>query len=174
VNLGSSVGISKVASSRELPAAIDLAARHDRKIIIERGIDAREIEVSVLGNEEPKASLPGEISYDAEWYDYSTKYLEGQSRLTIPAPVSAETTRRLQELAVAAFRAIDCSGMARVDFFVERSTDHVVVNEINTIPGFTATSAYAKMWAASGLPYADLVDRLIQLALERHQGKGGG
>jgi D-alanine-D-alanine ligase len=174
VNLGSSVGISKVASSRELPAAIDLAARHDRKIIIERGIDAREIEVSVLGNEEPKASLPGEISYDAEWYDYSTKYLEGQSRLTIPAPVSAETTRRLQELAVAAFRAIDCSGMARVDFFVERSTDRVVVNEINTIPGFTATSAYAKMWAASGLPYAELVDRLIQLALERHQGKGGG
>ena len=174
VNLGSSVGISKVASSRELPAAIDLAARHDRKIIIERGIDAREIEVSVLGNEEPKASLPGEISYNAEWYDYSTKYLEGQSRLTIPAPVSAETTRRLQELAVAAFRAIDCSGMARVDFFVERSTDRVVVNEINTIPGFTATSAYAKMWAASGLPYAELVDRLIQLALERHQGKGGG
>ena len=145
VNLGSSVGISKVASSRELPAAIDLAARHDRKIIIERGIDAREIEVSVLGNEEPKASLPGEISYNAEWYDYSTKYLEGQSRLTIPAPVSAETTRRLQELAVAAFRAIDCSGMARVDFFVERSTDRVVVNEINTIPGFTATSAEGRL-----------------------------
>jgi D-alanine-D-alanine ligase len=172
VNLGSSVGISKVPNKRELAAGIDLAARHDRKIIIERGINAREIEVSVLGNDEPIASLPGEISYDADWYDYSTKYLEGQSRLTIPAPVSPEITRRLQELAVAAFRAIDCSGMARVDFFVERDSDRVVVNEINTIPGFTATSAYAKMWAASGLPYADLVDRLIELALERHQSKG--
>jgi D-alanine-D-alanine ligase len=135
-------------------------------------VNAREIEVSVLGNEEPIASLPGEITFDAEWYDYSTKYLEGQSRLTIPAPVSPETTRRLQELAIAAFRAIDCAGMARVDFFVERGTDRVVVNEINTIPGFTATSAYARMWAASGLAYSDLVDRLIALALERHQAKG--
>ena len=172
VNLGSSVGISKVAKPSALAAAIDLAARHDRKIIIERGVNAREIEVSVLGNEDPIASLPGEITFDAEWYDYSTKYLEGQSRLTIPAPVSPETTRRLQELAIGAFRAIDCSGMARVDFFVERKTDRVLVNEINTIPGFTATSAYAKMWAASGLAYTDLVDRLIELALERHQSKG--
>src|SRR5213594_195220 len=147
VNLGSSVGISKVASPGALAAAIDLAARHDRKIIIERGVNAREIEVSVLGNDEPIASLPGEITFDADWYDYSTKYLEGQSRLTIPAPVSPEVTRRLRELAVAAFRAIDCAGMARVDFFVERATDRVLVNEINTIPGFTATSAYAKMWA---------------------------
>src|SRR5438093_12787594 len=174
VNLGSSVGISKVASPGALAAAIDLAARHDRKIIIERGVNAREIEVSVLGNDEPIASLPGEITFDADWYDYSTKYLEGQSRLTIPAPVSPEVTRRLRELAVAAFRAIDCAGMARVDFFVERATDRVLVNEINTIPGFTATSAYAKMWAASGLAYADLVDRLIELALERHQSKGTG
>jgi len=172
VNLGSSVGISKVADRGELAAGIDLAARYDRKIIIERGVDAREIEVSVLGNDEPVASLPGEITFDAEWYDYSTKYLEGQSRLTIPAPVSPAITRHLQEFAVAAFRAIDCSGMARVDFFVERGTDRVLVNEINTIPGFTATSAYAKMWAASGLAYADLVDRLIALALERHQSKG--
>src|SRR6266446_849539 len=172
VNLGSSVGISKVPSTRELAAAIDLAARHDRKIIIERGINAREIEVSVLGNDEPIASLPGEISCDAEWYDYSTKYLEGQSRLTIPAPVSPAITRRLQELAVAAFRAIDCAGMARVDFFVERDGDRVLVNEINTIPGFTATSAYARMWAASGLGYTALVDRLIELALERHRSKG--
>src|SRR5437660_1003433 len=172
VNLGSSVGISKVASPGALAAAIDLAARHDRKIIIERGVNAREIEVSVLGNDAPIASLPGEITFEAEWYDYSTKYLEGQSRLTIPAPVSPEITRRLQELAIAAFRAIDCAGMARVDFFVERTTNRVLVNEINTIPGFTATSAYAKMWAASGLPYADLVDRLIELALERHQSKG--
>jgi D-alanine-D-alanine ligase len=174
VNLGSSVGISKVANRGALAAAMDLAARHDRKIIIERGVNAREIEVSVLGNEEPIASLPGEISFDAEWYDYSTKYLEGQSRLTIPAPVPPETTKRLQELAVAAFRAIDCSGMARVDFFVERDRGRVLVNEINTIPGFTATSAYAKMWAASGLGYTELVDRLIELALERHQSKGTG
>jgi len=126
----------------------------------------------VLGNDEPLASLPGEITFDADWYDYSTKYLEGQSRLTIPAPVSIEITRRLQTLAIAAFRAIDCSGMARVDFFVERGTDRVLVNEINTIPGFTATSAYAKMWAATGLAYTDLVDRLIELALERHRSKG--
>ena len=172
VNLGSSVGISKVSERGELAAALDLAAKYDRKIIIERGVNAREIEVSVLGNDEPLASLPGEITFDADWYDYSTKYLEGQSRLTIPAPVSIEITRRLQTLAIAAFRAIDCSGMARVDFFVERGTDRVLVNEINTIPGFTATSAYAKMWAASGLAYTDLVDRLIELALERHQSKG--
>jgi len=172
VNLGSSVGISKVRERGALAAAIDLAAKHDRKIIVERGVNAREIEVSVLGNDEPIASLPGEITFDADWYDYSTKYLEGQSRLTIPAPVSPEITRRLQTLAIAAFRAIDCSGMARVDFFVERATDRVLVNEINTIPGFTATSAYAKMWAATGLAYTDLVDRLIALALERHQSKG--
>ena len=172
VNLGSSVGISKVSERGELAAALDLAAKYDRKIIIERGVNAREIEVSVLGNDEPLASLPGEITFDADWYDYSTKYLEGQSRLTIPAPVSPEITRRLQTLAIAAFRAIDCSGMARVDFFVERGTDRVLVNEINTIPGFTATSAYAKMWAATGLAYTDLVDRLIELALERHQSKG--
>ena len=172
VNLGSSVGISKVAERGELAAARDLAAKYDRKIIIERGVNAREIEVSVLGNDEPLASLPGEITFDADWYDYSTKYLEGQSRLTIPAPVSIEITRRLQTLAIAAFRAIDCSGMARVDFFVERGTDRVLVNEINTIPGFTATSAYAKMWAATGLAYTDLVDRLIELALERHRSKG--
>jgi len=172
VNLGSSVGISKVSERGELAAALDLAAKYDRKIIIERGVNAREIEVSVLGNDEPLASLPGEITFDADWYDYSTKYLEGQSRLTIPAPVSIEITRRLQTLAIAAFRAIDCSGMARVDFFVERGTDRVLVNEINTIPGFTATSAYAKMWAATGLAYTDLVDRLIELALERHRSKG--
>jgi len=172
VNLGSSVGISKVSERGELAAALDLAAKYDRKIIIERGVNAREIEVSVLGNDEPLASLPGEITFDADWYDYSTKYLEGQSRLTIPAPVSPEIPRRLQTLAIAAFRAIDCSGMARVDFFVERGTDRVLVNEINTIPGFTATSAYAKMWAATGLAYTDLVDRLIELALERHRSKG--
>jgi len=170
-NLGSSVGISKVSEAGALAAAVDLAARHDRKILVERAVRGREIEVSVLGNDEPIASFPGEISYDAEWYDYSTKYLEGQARLTVPAPVSPETTRRIRELAIAAFRAVDCSGMARVDFFLEG--DRVLVNEINTIPGFTATSAYAKMWAASGLAYTALIDRLIELALERHHGKGG-
>jgi len=169
-NLGSSVGISKVRDAEALPAAIDLAARYDRKIIVERGVRGREIEVSVLGNDEPMASLPGEITYDAEWYDYSTKYLEGQARLTVPAPISPELTRQIRELAVAAFRAVDCSGMARVDFFLEG--DRLLVNEINTIPGFTATSGYAKMWAASGLTYTALLDRLIALALERHDAKG--
>jgi D-alanine-D-alanine ligase len=170
-NLGSSVGISKASEAGALAAAVDLAARYDRKILVERAVRGREIEVSVLGNDEPIASLPGEIGYDAEWYDYSTKYLEGQSRLTVPAPVSPEITRRIRELAIAAFRAVDCSGMARVDFFLEG--DQVLVNEINTIPGFTATSAYAKMWAASGLGYTALIDRLIELALERHHAKGG-
>jgi D-alanine-D-alanine ligase len=170
VNLGSSVGISKVSERGELAAALDLAAKYDRKIIIERGVNAREIEVSVLGNDEPMASLPGEITYDAEWYDYSTKYLEGQARLTVPAPISPELTRQIRELAIAAFRAVDCSGMARVDFFLDG--DRLLVNEINTIPGFTATSGYAKMWAASGLTYTALLDRLIALALERHAAKG--
>ena len=170
-NLGSSVGISKVSEAGALAAAVDLAAGHDRKILVERAVRGREIEVGVLGNDEPIASLPGEISYDADWYDYSTKYLEGEARVTVPAPVSPETTRRIRELAIAAFRAVDCSGMARVDFFLEG--DRVLVNEINTIPGFTSTSAYAKMWAASGLGYTALIDRLIELALERHHGKGG-
>jgi len=170
-NLGSSVGISKVSEAGALAAAVDLAARHDRKILVERAVRGREIEVGVLGNDEPIASFPGEISYDADWYDYSTKYLEGQARVTVPAPVSPETARRIRELAIAAFRAVDCSGMARVDFFLEG--DRVLVNEINTIPGFTATSAYAKMWAASGLGYTALIDRLIELALERHHDKGG-
>ena len=169
-NLGSSVGISKVRDAEGLTAAIDLAARYDRKIIAERAVRGREIEVSVLGNDEPTASLPGEITYDAEWYDYSTKYAEGQARLTVPAPISPELTRQIRELAIAAFRAVDCSGMARVDFFLEG--DRLLVNEINTIPGFTATSGYAKMWAASGLTYTALLDRLIELALERHQAKG--
>ena len=170
-NLGSSVGVSKVAAPDQLAGAIDLAARHDRKILVERAVRGREIEVSVLGNDEPIASLPGEITYDAEWYDYSTKYLEGQAKLTVPAPVSPEITRRIRELAIEAFRAVDCAGMARVDFFLEG--DRLLVNEINTIPGFTATSGYAKMWAASGLGYTALIDRLIDLALERHHAKGG-
>jgi D-alanine-D-alanine ligase len=168
-NLGSSVGISKVKTAAELPAALELAARHDRKLIVERAVRAREIEVSVLGNDDPVTSLPGEIVYTTEWYDYATKYAEGQARLVVPAPVPPAITARLRELAVAAFRAIDCAGMARVDFFLEG--DRILVNEINTIPGFTATSGYARMWEATGLGYVALVDRLIQLALERHREK---
>jgi D-alanine-D-alanine ligase len=168
-NLGSSVGISKVRAAAALGAALDEAARHDRKMLVERAARGREIEVSVLGNDDPVASLPGEIRYAGEWYDYATKYAEGQAELVVPAPIGPELTRRVQELAVAAFRAIDCSGMARVDFFLE--DDRLLVNEINTIPGFTSTSAYARMWEASGLDYVTLVDRLLHLALERHREK---
>ena len=170
-NLGSSVGTTKVKTPGDLAAALDEAARWDRKIMVERAVSGREIEVSVLGNDDPVASLPGEITYTSEWYDYATKYAEGQARLTVPASLSPEVTRRIQELAVAAFRAIDCAGMARVDFFLEAG-DRVLVNEINTIPGFTATSAYARMWEASGLAYGALIDRLVALALERHREKG--
>jgi len=169
-NLGSSVGISKVADASALPRALDEAARHDRKILVERAVRGREIEVSVLGNNEPVASVPGEITYAGEFYDYATKYAEGQARLTAPAPIPPETSRRIRELAIAAFRAIDCAGMARVDFFLEG--DRILVNEINTIPGFTATSGYARMWEASGLGYGELLERLIELALERHRDKG--
>ncbi|HET9489105.1 MAG TPA: D-alanine--D-alanine ligase family protein [Methylomirabilota bacterium] len=168
-NLGSSVGISKVREPPALGPALDEAARHDRKLIVERGVTGREVEVSVLGNDDPVASLPGEIRYDSEWYDYATKYAEGQAQIIVPAPIGPELTRRVQELAIAAFRAIDCAGMARVDFFLEG--DRALVNEINTIPGFTSTSGYARMWEASGLDYVSLVDRLLQLALERHREK---
>ncbi len=165
-NLGSSVGISKARAAADLGPALDEAARHDRKILVERAVTGREIEVSVLGNDEPRASLPGEILYASEWYDYETKYAPGLTTVRAPAPVSPALTRRFQELAVAAFRAIDCAGMARVDFFLER--ERILVNEINTIPGFTSTSVYARLWEASGLPYAELISRLLDLALERH------
>jgi D-alanine-D-alanine ligase len=171
-NLGSSVGISKVREPGTLEAAIDEAVCHDRRVLVERAVSGREIEVSVLGNDEPQASLPGEIVYAGEWYDYATKYAEGQAQLVVPAPLAPEITTRLQALAIAAFRAIDCAGMARVDFFLEG--DRVLLNEINTIPGFTTTSAYARMWEASGMPYGDLVNRLVALALERHGDKAGG
>jgi D-alanine-D-alanine ligase len=172
-NLGSSVGISKVKAAAGLAAALDEAARHDRRIVVERAVRAREIEVSVLGNDAPAASLPGEIVYEGEWYDYATKYTEGQARLVCPAPLAAELTTRFRALAVDAFRAIDCAGMARVDFFLEDG-GRILVNEINTIPGFTATSGYARMWEATGLPYPDLVQRLVDLALERHRDRPGG
>jgi len=167
-NLGSSVGISRVTEAAALPAALDEAARHDRKIVVERAVrKPREVEVSVLGNDAPEASLPGEITYDAEWYDYATKYAEGQARITVPASIGPALTARVRDIAVAAFRAIDASGMARVDFFLEG--DRVILNEINTIPGFTATSAYARLWEATGLAYGELIERLIALALERHR-----
>ena len=168
-NLGSSVGVSKVATARALSAALDEAARHDRRIVVEHAVKAREIEVSVLGNDDPIASEPCEIVYESEWYDYATKYADGRARLLIPAPVAPAIRSRVRELAIAAFRAIDCAGMARVDFFLEG--ERLVVNEINTIPGFTATSGYARMWEASGVDYVTLVDRLIHLAVERHREK---
>jgi D-alanine-D-alanine ligase len=167
-NLGSSVGISKVRKAAELAAALDEAARYDRKLVVERAVrKPREVEVSVLGNDAPEASLPGEITYDAEWYDYATKYADGQARITVPAAIGAELTAQVRELAVAAFRAVDCAGMARVDFFIEDG--RVILNEINTIPGFTTTSAYARLWEATGISYEDLVERLVGLALERHR-----
>jgi D-alanine-D-alanine ligase len=168
-NLGSSVGVSKVATASALSAALDEAARHDRRIMVEHAVKAREVEVSVLGNDDPIASEPCEIVYESEWYDYATKYADGRARLLIPAPVAPAIRTRVRELALTAFRAIDCAGMARVDFFLEG--DRLFVNEINTIPGFTATSGYARMWEASGVDYVTLVDRLIHLAVERHREK---
>ncbi len=166
-NLGSSVGISKVHRRKELGPALELAGQFDRKVLVERGVDARELECSVLGNDQPEASVPGEIVPVNEFYDYAAKYLEEGSELVIPAKVTAAQARRVRELAVAAFRAVDCAGMARVDFFLERRTGKIYVNEINTIPGFTSISMFPKLWEASGLPYPKLIDRLIELALER-------
>jgi D-alanine-D-alanine ligase len=170
-NLGSSVGISKAHDWPELEAALKLAGRYDRKIIVEQAIVGREIECSVLGNDRPEASAPGEIVPCNEFYDYEAKYLDERSELIIPARLTKAQTRRVQQLAVAAFEACECAGMARVDFFLERRTGHVLINELNTIPGFTSISMYPKLWEASGVSYAELLDRLIQLALERHAEK---
>jgi D-alanine-D-alanine ligase len=170
-NLGSSVGISKVRAGSELARAMDLAARYDRKIVVEKGLDAREIECSVLGNDRPEASLPGEVIPVNEFYDYEAKYLKEGSRLVIPAKLSRRQTREVQDLALRAFRAVDCAGMARVDLMLDRASGRFFVNEINTIPGFTPISMYPKLWEASGLPYPELIDRLIKLALERHAEK---
>jgi D-alanine-D-alanine ligase len=165
-NLGSSVGISKVKAAEDLPAALATAARHDRRILVERAVQGREVEVAVLGNDEPQASVPGEVCYAGEWYDYETKYGAGHTTFKVPAPLAPDVTRRVRELAVQAFRAVDCAGLARVDFFIEGETN-VLVNEINTLPGFTSTSAYPKLWEASGIPYTELISRLIDLALEQ-------
>ncbi|GAB4274486.1 MAG: D-alanine--D-alanine ligase [Candidatus Rifleibacteriota bacterium] len=171
VNSGSSVGISKATNREKLIEAIDLAARFDRKILIESFVNGREIEVSVLGNDDPIASLPGEIVPCNDFYDYSAKYIDDRSELKIPADLSKEITEEIRSLAIKAYRAIDCSGMARVDFFLERGTNRIIINEINTIPGFTKISMYPKLWEATGVSYSELCDRLIQLALERYKEK---
>jgi D-alanine-D-alanine ligase len=166
--LGSSVGMSKAKNRTELAAAMDLAAEFALKILVERAVSAREIEVSVLGNDDPRASIPGEIVPHREFYDYTAKYLEEGTRLEIPAKLNKQQVTRFQELAVRVFRCVECLGMARVDFFLEKRTGKIYVNEINTIPGFTSISMYPKLWEASGIGYRELIDRLIQLALELH------
>ncbi|MBI3895674.1 MAG: D-alanine--D-alanine ligase [Acidobacteria bacterium] len=168
-NLGSSVGISKARNRKELDAALRLAAEYDRKILIERAVDGREIECAVLGNEEPIASVPGEIISGREFYDYAAKYLEDTSQLLVPAPLAPTQVKQVQRLAIAAFQATECAEMARVDFFLEKKTGKIFVNEINTIPGFTSISMYPRMWEASGLSYSNLIDSLVALALERHR-----
>jgi D-alanine-D-alanine ligase len=168
-NLGSSVGITKVKSHSELEAAIKFAAEFDRKVIVERGITGREFECSVLGNEEPKASVPCEILPSRDFYDYEDKYLLNKAQTIVPADLTPEQTQEIQRLAVACYQAVECEGMARVDFLLETATGKFFINEINTIPGFTSISMYPKMWEASGLAFSALVDRLIELAMERHE-----
>lgn len=166
-NLGSSVGITKVKSRADLQKAMALAAKYDRKIIVEQGLDVREIEVAVLGNDVPQVSVAGEIIPSNEFYDYSAKYVGGTSKLVIPAEVTDAQRTQIEHYAVQAFQAIDCAGLARVDFFIDRATGKVLVNEINTMPGFTRYSMYPKLWEASGMSYSALLDHLIQLAMER-------
>jgi D-alanine-D-alanine ligase len=171
-NLGSSVGISKAKHAAELRTAISLAGEFDRKIVIEAAVPgAREIECAVLGNDDPEASLPGEVIPSREFYDYEAKYLDDASKTIVPAKLSKAQTKEVRELAVEAFKAIDGSGMARVDFLLAADSGVLYVNEVNTIPGFTTISMYSKMWDASGLPYPKLLDRLIELAMERHAEK---
>jgi D-alanine-D-alanine ligase len=169
--LGSSVGMTKVHNREELPAALNLAAEFAMKIMVERAMVAREIEVSVLGNSQPIASVPGEIVPHREFYDYTAKYLEEGSQLLIPAKLQAVQVKKFQDLAVAAFRTLELSGMARVDFFLEKKGGKIYLNEVNTIPGFTSISMYPKLWEASGIPFRELIDRLITLALEQHAEK---
>jgi D-alanine-D-alanine ligase len=170
-NLGSSVGVSKAKTCEELIAALAFAAKFDRKILVERGIQGREFECSVLGNENPVAAVPCEILPSRDFYDYEDKYLLNKAGTVVPADLSPKQTREVQRLAVECYQAVDCEGMARVDFLMESATGQFFINEINTIPGFTSISMYPKMWEASGLPYPKLIDRLIELALERHRDK---
>ena len=171
-NLGSSVGITKVHKKEELEKAIDLASSYDRKILIEEGLEeVREIECGVLGNDEPRASVLGEVRPAGEFYDYDSKYIDGGTQLIIPAELPDDVSKKVQEIALRAFKAVDAVGMARVDFFVSKKENKIYLSEINTIPGFTSVSMYPRLWVASGMPYSELIDRLIQLALERHQDK---
>ncbi|MBZ5570312.1 MAG: D-alanine--D-alanine ligase [Acidobacteriia bacterium] len=175
-NLGSSVGISKAHDRKELGPAIDEAAKFDRKIVIEQGVGggkhkAREIECSVLGNDKPEASVPGEIVPSKEFYDYDAKYLDEGSQLIIPAKLTKAEAKKVQQVAIGAFKAVDCSGLARVDFLMEPKSRKIYVNEINTMPGFTSISMYPKLWAATGVSYPALIEKLIQLGLERHEEK---
>ena len=171
-NLGSSVGITKVHKKEELEKAIDLASSYDRKVLIEEGLEeVREIECGVLGNDEPRASVVGEVKPAGEFYDYDSKYIDEGTQLIIPADLPDEVSQEVQRIALHAFKAVDAAGMARVDFFVSKKENKIYLSEINTIPGFTSVSMYPRLWEASGIPYSELIDRLIQLALERHQDK---
>ena len=170
-NLGSSVGISRANNGEELIKGIEEAGLFDRRIVIEESIPGREIEVSVLGNDEPAASVPGEIVPNSDFYDYHAKYVDDRSELFIPAELDPTLTAKIQDLAVQTFKALDCCGMGRVDFFVDDQSQKIIVNEINTIPGFTQISMYPKLWEASGIPYRELLNRLIKLALERFEEK---
>jgi len=171
-SLGSSVGITKAHNKEELEKAIDLASSYDRKILIEKGLEeVREIECGVLGNDEPQVSVVGEVKPAGEFYDYDSKYIEEGTQLIIPADLPDEVSQEVQRIALRAFKAVDAAGMARVDFFVSKKENKIYLNEINTIPGFTFSSMYPRLWEASGIPYTELIDRLIQLALERHQDK---
>lgn len=171
VSLGSSVGVSKARNKSELEEAINIAFKFDRRVLIEEGIHAREIECSVLGNDDPIASIPGEIVPGKEFYDYEAKYLDSGSKLYIPADIPRDIARKIQEYSIESFKALECSGMARVDFFLEKNTNKIYLNEVNTIPGFTKISMYPKMLEASGVSYKELVNRLIELGLERHREK---
>jgi len=170
-NLGSSVGITKVKTWAALPPALETAFRYDAAALVEKGIAGRELELSVLGNDQPESSVPGEIIPHREFYDYSDKYLDGKTRFVIPAVLPPRTLVRIRALGVAAFKALEASGMARIDFFLERATDRLYVNEINTIPGFTEISMYPKLWDASGLPFPRLLERLVELGFERHRNR---
>jgi D-alanine-D-alanine ligase len=170
-NLGSSVGVTKAKTCDELIQALDVAAQFDRKILVERGIEGREFECSVLGNDDPVAAVPCEIFPSRDFYDYEDKYVLNKADAKLPADLSPAQTAEVQRLAVACYRAVECEGMARVDFLMEASSGKFFINEINTIPGFTSISMYPKMWEASGLPYPRLIDRLIELALERHRAR---
>ena len=172
-NSGSSIGTSKARSREDLEEAIAEAFRYDRKVLVERAIDGREVEVAVLGNDDPEASPVGEITYNAEFYDYRAKYEDNTTQLHIPADIPETAAERVREIAVAAYKSIDCAGLARIDFFYSRDGS-LILNEVNTIPGFTPMSMYPKLWEHAGLPYRDLITRLIELALERHAEKGHG